>query len=118
MEEASACLDRFTQAFNACNTAGMDAQLAFPHSMLSGADRLEWAAPGQHPADFFDRLKAAGWAKTEYVSKEVVLATGNKVHFVVTYTRQNGAGEVLSVHVNLWIAIRTASGWGIALRSY
>jgi len=118
VEEASLCLDRFTQAFNACDTAAMDAQLSFPHSMLSGADRLEWPKPGQHPSDLFDRLKASGWAKTAYVSKEIVLATGDKVHFVVTYTRQNGAGEILSIHKNLWIAIRTESGWGIALRSY
>lgn len=118
IDEASTCLDRFTQAFNACDTTAMDAQLSFPHSMLSGADRLEWSTPRQHPIDFFDRLKASGWAKTEYVSKEVVLATGDKVHFVVTYTRQSSAGEILSVHKNLWIAIRTGQGWRIALRSY
>lgn len=118
IEEASACLDRFTLAFNACDTTGMDAQLAFPHSMLSGADRLEWAGPGQHPTDFFDRLKASGWARTEYESKQAVLATGDKVHFVVTYTRQNAAGEILSIHENLWIALRTGTTWGIALRSY
>ena len=61
---ASACLDRFTAAFNASDTRGMDAELHFPHTMLSGAQRLDWPAPGRHPVDFFDTLKASGWAST------------------------------------------------------
>lgn len=96
----------------------MDDQLAFPHIMLSGADRLTWDAPGRHPVDFFQNLKASGWAKTEYVRKEAVLASANKVHFVVTYTRNNALGDVLSTHENLWVVVRTEDGWRIALRSY
>lgn len=116
--EASDCLDRFTHAFNACDLGGMDAQLMFPHIMLSGAERLEWTDPGQHPADFFDRLKASGWVETEYLRKEVVLASADKVHFVVAYTRKNAAGEVLSTHENLWIVVRASGSWKISLRSY
>lgn len=118
VSEASDCLDRFTDAFNDGDLERMDAQLAFPHFMLSGAECLAWTEPGQHPLDFFHNLKASGWAKTEYVRKEVVLASADKVHFVVTYTRKNGLGEVLSTHENLWVAVRAEKGWRIALRSY
>jgi len=118
IREASACLDRFTERFNACDTAGMDGELHFPHVMLSGANRLEWQAPGNHPADFFETLRASGWRCTRYQSKEAVLASADKVHFVVTYTREDGAGTVLSTHRNLWIAIRVGGRWGISLRSY
>jgi hypothetical protein len=88
VSEASDCLDRFTAAFNDGDLARMDAQLAFPHIMLSGAACLAWTEPGQHPPDFFHNLKASGWAKTEYVRKEVVLASADKVHFVVTYEKE------------------------------
>jgi len=118
IDAASACLDRFTAAFNASDAAGMDAELHFPHLMLSGAQRLDWASPGQHPADFFDQLKATGWARTQYEKKEPVLAGSDKVHFVVTYTRRDAAGAVLSTHINLWIVVRAGGRWGIALRSY
>ena len=118
LQAASACLDRFTAAFNACDTAAMDAELQFPHVMFSGAQRLEWQAPGQHPADFFARLKATGWARTAYVAKDAVLAAPDKVHFVVTYTRHDAAGSVLSTHRNLWVATCRAGRWGIVLRSY
>ena len=118
IREASACLDRFTERFNACDTAGMDRELHFPHLMLSGAERLEWHAPGNHPVDFFEKLRASGWRRTRYQSKDAVLASADKVHFVVAYTREDEAGTVLSTHRNLWIATRVAGRWGISLRSY
>lgn len=118
VRDASACLDRFTAAFNACDVAGMDAELHFPHVMFSGAERLDWPAPGQHPADFFDRLQSSGWVRTAYVAKDAVLVAADKVHFVVTYTRHGAGGAVLSTHRNLWIAMCVAGRWGIVLRSY
>lgn len=115
---ASDCLDRFTAAFNAGDLAGMDAELHFPHTLLSGAQRLVWDSPGQHPPDFFEQLRATGWASTRYESKEAVLASADKVHFVLTYTRRNAPDEVLSTHHNLWIVTRLEGRWGISLRSY
>lgn len=116
--DAEACLDRFTAAFNAGDLAAMDAELHFPHTLLSGAQRLEWASPGQHPADFFAALRATGWARTQYESKLPVLASGDKVHCVVVYTRRNALGEVISTHHNLWVLVRREGRWGIVLRSY
>lgn len=118
IDAASRCLDRFTAAFNASDSSGMDAALDFPHLMISGADRLEWAHAGQHPRNFFDDLKAAGWASTQYVSKQPVLASADKVHFLVEYTRNDAAGKVLSMHRNLWIVVRRGGDWRIAVRSY
>jgi hypothetical protein len=118
IQAAAACLDRFTAAFNACDTAAMDAELHFPHVMLSGAARVDWPAPGQHPADFFDKLKTTGWAHTKYLAKDPVLVSADKVHVVVVYTRDDAAGNVLSTHRNLWIATRVDGRWGISLRSY
>ena len=115
---ASACLDRFTAHFNACDLVGMDAELHFPHILLSGAELVVWNGPGEHPADFFDRLRASGWRETRYEAKEPVLASEDKVHFVVTYTRRGEAGVVLSTHRNLWIVTLKSDRWGIALRSY
>lgn len=118
VDQASLCLDRFTAAFNACDLAGMDAELHFPHTLLSGAQRLVWDSPGQHPPDFFEQLRATGWASTRYEAKEAVLASADKVHFVVTYTRRSAQDEVLGTHRNLWVVVLDQGRWGIALRSY
>ncbi|WP_155500188.1 hypothetical protein [Comamonas testosteroni] len=118
LEEASRCLDQFTAAFNALDLAGMDAQLHFPHVMISGSDTLIWSAPNQHPSDFFHRLKSTGWSSTRYESKVPVLSSQNKVHFLVTYTRRSDTDEELSRHTNLWIVVKQNDAWGISLRSY
>lgn len=96
----------------------MDAQLHFPHVMISQTETLIWDAPNQHPFDFFTQLQSAGWASTRYESKVPVLSSKNKVHFLVTYTRRSPYGEELSRHTNLWIVLRKNDRWGIALRSY
>jgi len=115
---ASACLDRFTAFFNVCDASGMDGELHFPHVMLSGAEHLVWPESGQHAADFFEELRASGWHYTQYEAKEAVLVCRDKAHIIVTYSRRNKNGDVLSMHKNLWIVTRISGKWGISLRSY
>lgn len=118
VEGASRCLDQFTAAFNALDLTGMEAQLHFPHVMISGAGTLIWDTPNQHPSDFFQRLKNTGWASTRYESKVPVLSSQDKVHFLVTYTRRSDTDEELTRHTNLWIVVKQKDAWGISLRSY
>jgi ribosomal protein S18 acetylase RimI-like enzyme len=115
---ASACLDRFTACFNAADTAGMDRELQFPHTLLSGAEYVLWTEPGQHPENFFAQLRATGWQLTQYEAREPALVRRDKVHFVLTYSRRDESGRVLSLHKNLWIVTQLDGRWGIALRSY
>jgi hypothetical protein len=115
---ASDCLDRFTAFFNACDTRGMDGELHFPHLMLSGSLRMDWPSAGQHPGDFFTALRATGWHHTRYESKQAVLASADKVHFFVTYSRRSSIDATLSMHANLWIVTKIAEKWGISVRSY
>jgi len=96
----------------------MDAQLHFPHVMISGAETLLWDGPNQHPSDFFQRLKSTGWTSTRYESKVPVLVSPDKVHFLVTYTRRSDSDAELSRHANLWIVVKRNNVWGISLRSY
>jgi hypothetical protein len=118
IRDASECLVRFTNAFNACDINAMDDELHFPHVMYSGAERLIWYKAGQHPESFFENLKASGWTETRYEFKNPILVSQNKVHFVVNYSRRDAQGQILTMHTNLWIATSINGKWGIALRSY
>lgn len=118
VEAAIKCLYRFTEAFNACDAAGMDAELHFPHLLCAGSESITWEAPGQHPENFFQQLKSMGWACTKYDSIKPVLAARDKVHFVVKYRRLQNSGETLSEHENLWIVVNRQEKWGILVRSY
>ncbi len=118
IEAASACLDRFTDRFNACDTRGVDAELHFPHLLLSGHELITWPAPGGHSGAFFDALKHTGWLRTRYDDKLPVLVCRDKVHFVVAYSRIGCDDVPISRHRNLWIVSRIGNRWGICLRSY
>lgn len=118
VQAANDVLDRFTRAFNACDIKGMDAELHFPHIMYSADQLLVWQSAGSHPENFFENLKTTGWTETKYEDKKPVLVSKDKVHFVVSYTRRDKSGGVLSTHTNLWVVTRVATKWGIALRSY
>lgn len=118
IREALTCLDRFTDAFNECDTKRMDQELHFPHCMYSGSEMVIWNEAGHHPSDFFVKLKASGWSKTRYKSRESVLVSKEKVHFVVDYVRCDMQNQTISRHINLWVVTRINDKWGIALRSY
>lgn len=116
--QATQCLERFTDAFNQQDLPGMDACLHFPHQMWSGTQLLVWQQPGSHPPDFFALLRATGWTHTCYEAISPVLASADKVHFVVDYTRRGADDTELSRHRNLWVAVQHEGRWGIVLRSY
>lgn len=115
---AIACLDAFTERFNACDLAGMDALLHFPHVILSGETLVVWERPGQLPAAFFDQLKSTGWRRSTYHGKDVVLVSPNKVHLLVDYSRDRDDGNEISRHRNVWVVTCEDGRWGIKLRSY
>jgi hypothetical protein len=115
---AMACLDGFSDQFNAENPAGMDDYLHFPHMMLSGSEVLEWKEPGQLSKDFFAGLRKLGWKETRTLEREVVLVSQDKVHVRVKYARVKADGTVISEHENLWILVRRDDRWGIVVRSY
>ena len=113
------CMSAFSERFNARDLAGMDAQLHFPHVILSGEKLVIWERPGQLPATFFDDLTATtGWDRSLYQRQQPVLVGPNKVHLLVEYTRNRRDGSVIGRHQNLWIVTHQDRRWGIKLRSY
>lgn len=113
------CTDAFTERFNARDLAGMDAELHFPHVILSGERLVIWEAPGQLPPSFFDDLAAAtGWHHSTYLDRRAVLVSPRKVHLRVDYARSRADGSAASLHGNLWIVTFEDGRWGIKLRSY
>jgi hypothetical protein len=116
---AIACVEAFTERFNARDLSGMDACLHFPHVVLSGEKLIVWEQPGQLPRAFFDDLASStGWHRTTYQDKRVVLISPRKVHLLVAYSRDREDGTAISHHRNLWIVTLDDGRWGIKQRSY
>lgn len=117
-DAALACLDAFTERFNARDPVGMDAQLHFPHVLLTGGHVTVWKAPGQVGPGYFDDLAATGWRRSTYHARTPVLVAPDKVHVIVDYSRDGEGGVELSRQQNLWIVTLEGGRWGIKLRSY
>ncbi len=115
---AIACVEAFTERFNARDPAGMDALLHFPHVILDGEKLVVWKEPGRLPPTFFDDLAANGWRRSTYHAKQAVLAAPRKVHLRLEYSRDGEGGAILSRHANLWIVTFENGRWGIKQRSY
>lgn len=115
---AIACIEAFTDRFNARDPAGMDATLHFPHLILADAQLVIWTAPGQLSPTYFDELEATGWARSTYHAKQVVLASDRKAHLLVDYSRDRADGTQISRHQNLWIVTLEDGRWGLKQRSY
>jgi hypothetical protein len=117
-EAALACVEAFTERFNACDPAGMDATLHFPHLILADEHLVIWKTPGQVSQAYFDEIIAGGWARSTYHAKQVVLASAKKVHLLVAYSRDRADGTQISRHQNLWIVTLQDGRWGLKQRSY
>lgn len=118
IDAAIACVEAFTERFNARHAEGMDALLHFPHVILDGERLIIWKEPGRLPPTFFEDLAASGWRRSTYHAKQAVLATPRKVHLVLEYSRDGEGGTILSRHANLWIVTLENGRWGIKQRSY
>ncbi len=117
--EAIACVEAFTERFNAGDAQGMDNVLHFPHLILAGEKLTIWKAPGQLAPGFFDDLAAeTGWARSTYHAKRAVLAAPRKVHLLIEYSRDRADGTIISRHANLWIVTLENGRWGVKQRSY
>lgn len=114
--EAFAVLDAFTAAFNRQDAAGMDATLHFPH-VFAGKTVAVWDRPGSLRADFFPQLVESGWAFSRYTGREVLLATAERVHFLVEYDRCRADGSVLGHHSAIWVVALLDDRWGLQVRS-
>jgi hypothetical protein len=115
-QDALSLLDRFTEAFNLQDVAGMDATLHFPH-VFPGSPMVVWSHAGNLSPDFFPNLVASGWSFSRYTKREVILAGTDRVHVLVEYDRCRADGSVLSRQAALWIVARIDGKWGIQVRS-
>ena len=118
IEEAFACLDRFSAAFEDEDTDGMDACCHFPHYRLSGSEVICWEKAGQLTKDFFGSLKQMGFKRTVVTRRKPILVCENKVHFLYSYYREDVSGNMMSRHDNVWIVTFKDGKWGIQVRSY
>lgn len=113
-----ATLDEFMRSFNARDMSAWSATLNYPHVRFASGTVMIW----QTRADFaanppFQALADTGWDHSRWLSREVVLASPDKVHLSTVFQRYNSSNEIIGTYQSLYIVTKVDGTWGIQARS-
>jgi hypothetical protein len=103
-------------ALNAQDADALAATMHFPHYRLSGGVMRVWGTPENYLADFHKRASGA-WHHTRWDSIDVLMASVDKVHLDVRFTRFRTDDSVLAQHRSLWVISELKNVWAAQLRS-
>ena len=115
--EAMVALDRYLETWNSRSPAVWATSLHFPH-VRPGPGAFEISqTPEQYAAgiDFAQTLKS-GWHHSEWVSREVVHVSADKVHASGAWQRYAEDGRALTGSVITYIVTRQQNRWGVQAR--
>ncbi len=116
---ARAVMDAFMTTFNARDEAGWADTLLFPHVRFASGGVIVYETREdflrEMDLDEFARLN--NWDHSRWDAVEVIQADSDKVHFQVTFTRFNPAGEGYVTYDSLYILQKLDGRWGIRARS-
>jgi hypothetical protein len=103
-------------ALNAQDPDALAATMHFPHYRLSGGVMRVWENPATYLADFHKRA-GDDWHHTRWDSVDVLMASRDKVHLDVRFTRFRADDSVLARHRSLWVISEIGGVWAAQLRS-
>ena len=113
---ARAVMAAHLEALNAQDADALAATMHFPHYRLSGGVMRVWQGPETYLADFHTRA-SNDWHHTKWDSVDVLMASPDKVHLDVRFTRFRADNSILASHRSLWVISEIATVWAAQLRS-
>ena len=75
-----------------------------------------WQTSDTYLDDFFARA-GDGWARSEFLFRNVVAASADKVHLDVAFVRYNEDAQTMGAFRSLWVVTRHDGKWAAELRS-
>ena len=110
-------LDRFMDALNRRDEAGVNEAFNFPHVRIASGRVAIFENRGDYKLEGFMARTDSGWASSVWEEREVIHAGEDKVHFAVRFTRLDRDGRALGSYPSVWIVTRVDGHWGVQARS-
>ncbi len=114
-----AALDRFQETWNTASVESFSQSLHYPHMRPSAGN----FGLSPTPVDYiqashgvFERVKAAGWHRSQWNNRRVLHVSRDKIHVAGQYSRYRAGGERLATQQVTYIVTRQADAWGIQAR--
>ena len=119
--EAMAALDAFMLAFNARDPEAWAESLNYPHVRFASGSVTVWNSAEEFAENARSRsfvaLPRSGWDHSHWLTREVTLASENKVHLSTRFQRFNSANEIIGTYSSLYIVTNIDGHWGTQARS-
>lgn len=113
---AQAVLDAFMAAWNARDSAALDATFNYP-SVRFASNTVTVLQPGWLTADRFATGALAEWDHSEWARRDVIHAGPDKVHINTRFNRYRKDGSLISGFDSIYIVTKVDGHWGIQGRS-
>lgn len=111
-------IHRYIDSLNRGDLDGVRAAFHFPHVMLAAAGvEVYPTAPDLSFDSFYNRVLSQGWVRSTFDGHRVLMASDNKLHLDVWFTRLRADDSVISVHHSMYILTRVDGKWGLQARS-
>ena len=115
---AMGAMDAFMLAFNARDPHGWAASLNYPHVRFASGSVTVWETAEEFAdTQAFERLPNTGWDHSHWLTREVSLASPNKVHINTVFRRFNAENEIIGTYQSLYIVTKMNGHWGTQSRS-
>jgi hypothetical protein len=116
---ATASLDEYMLRFNARDAEGWAGTLNYPHVRVAGGQVRVWQTEKEF-ADYMDFHVFAqrfGWDHSHWLTRKVITASPDKVHFATVFQRFNDKNEPIATFESLYVVTNVDGHWGTQVRS-
>ncbi len=115
---AMAALDEFMLSFNRKDMKEWAASLNYPHVRFASGGVTVWESAEEFATgSAFESLARIGWDHSHWLSREVTMASPDKVHISTVFQRFNDRNEPIATYQSLYLVTLVDGHWGTQARS-
>ncbi len=115
---AMQALDEFMLHFNRRDMENWAATLNYPHVRFASGTVTVWDSAEEFAqSETFVRLPNTGWDHSHWLSRDVVMASPDKVHIQTVFQRFNSDSEIIGTYESMYIVTLQDGHWGTQARS-
>ena len=115
---AMAALDEFMLTFNRKDMNEWATSLNYPHVRFASGAVTVWGNAEEFAmGTAFENLARIGWDHSHWLSREVTMASPDKVHISTVFQRFNDRNEPIATYQSLYLVTLVDGHWGTQARS-
>ena len=115
--DAMRCLEDFMSAWNARDVEAFAATFNYPSVRIASGKIRMIESAASHLPDTFERMAAAGWHHSEWLRRNILHSSDDKVHFDTRFGRYREDGSTIGEYDSIYIVNKQDNHWGVQGRS-